>query len=131
VPVRRLTSYARSVIIRIVVLLTATIALALVATAPAPGKARTSVSLSPKWVAAGKTLTVKGRGWPARKQIVLLVGPPRSEASPVATVKTGRRGRFVRKVQISALAKPGRYVLLACRRDCAKKRKVRFTITPR
>jgi len=119
------------VIIRICALLAATVALGLLATAPAPGKAATTVSLSPKRVVAGKTLTVKGRGWPARKQIVLLVGPPRSEASPVATVKAGRRGRFVRKVQISALAEPGRYVLLACRRDCAKKRKVRFTITRR
>ena len=68
-----------------------TVALALVAPLRA-GKARMSVSLSPSRSRRATTLTVKGRGWPARKQIVFLVGPPRSEASPVAALSAaGRR----------------------------------------
>ena len=66
----------------------------------------------------------------AGKRVELPIGPPRSEASPVTKVRpANRRGRFRHGIELTVAAKPGRYVLLACRNDCAKKRKARFTIT--
>ena len=110
----------------------AALAALVAATAPAAGRPDTarapSVSVAPKRLAPGETLRVTGRGWPARKRVGLLIGPPASEAFRVATVRAGRRGRFTRDVQISALARPGFYVLLACRKGCAQKRRATFRI---
>jgi hypothetical protein len=92
--------------------------LALPATANA---AQPAVSVSPTAVAPGDTITVSGRNWPKRVSVQLLVGPPRSEADAVATVRTTSRGTFRRTIRIASTAELGRYVLLACRRSCRVK----------
>jgi hypothetical protein len=120
---------------RLALLLAAAVAAPLVATAPVSGMPidarKTTISAFPKQVVRGKTLHVSGRGWPAKKKIDILVGPVKSESTRIAIVKSKRNGRFKRDIVISGIATPGRYVVQACRNDCAKKRQVRFRILVR
>ncbi len=90
--------------------------------------ARVRVSVSPRTVRAGSQLTVSGRGWPARSSVQLLVGPPQSEASPVGSVRARADGSFRKVLRVNSRARPGRYVLLACRRSCRVKASATFTI---
>ena len=106
-----------------------------VATLPAPaatedGRRPRAVTLdvSPRTVQRGAILTFTGSRWPARSRVNLLVGPPRSEASPVGVAVTDARGRFVRRIRISRQAMPGPYVALACRNACRTKASASFRI---
>jgi hypothetical protein len=72
-------------------------------------------------VVRGGSILVTGRHWAPRATVQLLIGPPRSEADPVGSVRTTAAGTFRRRLPIAAGARPGRYVLLACRRSCRVK----------
>ncbi len=87
-----------------------------------------TVSVTPKSVLAGGSLTVSGRNWPRRVRVQLLIGPPYSEADPVGSVTTTAHGAFRRTLRISSAATPGRSVLLACRRSCRVKAQTSFRI---
>jgi hypothetical protein len=87
-----------------------------------------SLRVKPKQVQTGETLRAIGRGWPARVRVHLMIGPPNSEASHAAWTRTTGRGRFRKRIRMSGRARPGVYVMLACRRECAFKRSARFEI---
>ena len=84
--------------------------------------------MSPSITVAGSTIIARGRNWERRARVQLLIGPPRSEADPVATVRTTARGSFAKRITLSRAIGPGKWILLACRRECAIKRSARFTI---
>ena len=84
--------------------------------------------LAPTVVARGGTITFTGYGFRPRARVELLVGPPRSEASPVGTARTDAHGAFRRRVRTSARARPGRYVALACQAECRIKASAAFRL---
>jgi len=92
--------------------------------------AHPTVAVSPTTVPRGHAITVTGAGWRPRANVALLIGPPRSEATRVATVRTTSRGTFRRTLTPPAWvqAHRGRWVLLACRRDCRIKAVKSFRI---
>jgi hypothetical protein len=95
---------------------------------PTSAVAKPSVSVSPEVVPPGGKLTVKGKGWASDARVSILVGRPNSEASKVGTLHTNSRGRFKGSLKFNESADQGRYVLLACRRQCAVKAKAKFRI---
>src|SRR5688500_18778045 len=92
--------------------------------------ANPTVDVSPTTVKRGSSFTVTGSGWRREAPVRLLIGRPRSEATYVATVRTTSRGTFRRKLTPPAWvqARTGRWVLLACRRDCRIKAVKNFRI---
>lgn len=102
---------------------------------PAPDPASSAathprVSVSPATVERGQAITVTGSGWRRSASVQLLIGPPRSEGTLVATVRTTSRGTFRRRLEPPAFVQRrlGRWVLLACRRDCRIKAVKSFTL---
>lgn len=102
---------------------------------PAPDRAsgasvHPKVSVSPTTVQRGHAITVTGSGWRRSANVQLLIGPPRSEGTRVATVRTTTRGTFRRRLTPPAFVQRrlGRWVLLACRRDCRIKAVKSFTL---
>lgn len=95
------------------------------ATNPAPDPASSAaaaptVAVSPKSVKRGQAITVTGSRWRRSANVQILIGPPRSEGTVVATVRTTRSGTFRRRLTPPRFVQRrlGRWVLLACRRDC-------------
>ncbi|MFP5364331.1 MAG: hypothetical protein ACLGI5_16550 [Thermoleophilia bacterium] len=82
---------------------------------------RPSVSIAPSLVQRGERITVTGRNWPRNVIVDLLIGPPRSEADRVGRARTTSAGTFRRHLRIASKTAPGRWVLLACRRECRVK----------
>lgn len=102
---------------------------------PAPDPASSAsthprVGVSPTTVKRGQAITVTGSYWRRSAEVQLLIGPPRSEAGLVATVRTTSRGTFRRRLTPPAFVQRrlGRWVLLACRRDCRVKAVKNFTL---
>ena len=91
------------------------------ASLPAFSGSFTSVSASPRPVALGGTLVVTGRGWPTFTSVELRLGPPNSGSDRLGFVRTTSAGTFRRTFRINPAARPGTYVLLACRNACAFK----------
>lgn len=87
-----------------------------------------SVSVAPSRVAPGGTLTVTGRNWPAGRTVTILLGPPRSEASPVGSTTADAAGRISFSFAVNATLAPGPYVVLGCRRSCRDKAAASFTL---
>ena len=91
--------------------------------APEPASSATAnptVAVSPASVRRGEAITVTGANWRRSATVQLLIGPPRSEGTLVATARTTSRGTFRRRFTPPAFVQRrlGRWVLLACRRDC-------------
>lgn len=97
------------------------LALAALAAAMPAAAADALFRATPQIVERGSTLTLSGSGWPSGVGVQLLVGPPRSEADPIKTVRAAG-GSFRTTLPITAAAKPGPYVFLACVNDCRVKR---------
>jgi hypothetical protein len=97
----------------------------------ASGATQPSATVTPTSVKRGKPITVTGSHWPRRVTVQLLIGPPQSEAEPVARVRTTRSGTFRRTFVPPAFvqARLGRWILLACRRDCRVKAMASFRLT--
>ena len=94
----------------------------------APAAAAPSVSVSPEVVPPGGSITVKGKGWPHNSRVTILIGVPNSEADKVMSLRTTARGRFKGTIRFRDSARQGRYVLLACRKQCAVKATAHFRI---
>ena len=88
-----------------------------------------TVRVTPATIERGHAITVTGRHWPRHVRVQLLIGPPRSEADPVGSVRTSSRGSFRRTLTIPARSRIGRRVLLACRRECRVKASAVFRVT--
>jgi hypothetical protein len=86
------------------------------------------VSVAPSAAPAGGTVTVRGVRWTPGATVTLLIGPPRSEADPVARVRARADGTFRRRLRLARRLRPGPYVLLGCRRSCRIKASARFRI---
>lgn len=121
--------------VRLWLIAAAVAAFLLAAVAPAvedasSATAKPTVQVSPSSVKRGKAITVTGSHWARRATVDLLIGPPQSEATRVATVRTTSGGAFRRKLVPPAWvqARIGRWVLLACRRDCRVKASATFRI---
>jgi hypothetical protein len=89
-----------------------------------------TLDVSPTIVKRGASFTVTGSHWRREAPVRLLIGRPHSGATYVATVRTTSRGTFRRKLTPPAWvqARTGRWVLLACRRDCRIKAVKNFRI---
>jgi hypothetical protein len=94
----------------------------------APAVAAPGVGVSPKTISPGGTITVEGKGWKPSSRVSILIGPRNSEADKVGTLRANERGRIKGKLKFSKSAAPGRYVLLACRKQCAVKATANFRI---
>ncbi len=113
-------------------------ACALVAAGVAPAVERASSAaakptarVAPSIVKRGQAITVTGAHWPRNVTVQLLIGPPQSEAERVGSARTTSRGTFRRKLVPPAWvqARLGRWVLLACRRDCRVKATATFRLS--
>lgn len=104
---------------------------------PAGGAGETARS------AAGPTLTVRpraarrggrvvfyGEGFRPLVRVVLLAGPPASEAVKIGNAKTDEDGEFVAPIAIERRVRAGRYVALACRESCRVKASAIFRVLP-
>lgn len=93
--------------------------------------------------AAGPTLTVRpraarrggrvvfyGEGFRPLVRVVLLAGPPASEAVKIGNAKTDEDGEFVAPIAIERRVRAGRYVALACRESCRVKASAIFRVLP-
>jgi hypothetical protein len=107
-------------------LATALAALALVLAAGTSAAAkRPSVEVTPHEISSGERIVVRGKHFKPDANVKLLIGPPRSEGVPIASAHTDARGRFRKAISFDG---EGRWVLLACRRDCAVKATDRFVV---
>ncbi len=88
-----------------------------------------SVRIAPLVVPRGERISVTGRNWARNAIVDLLIGPPRSEAVPVGRARTTSTGTFRRSLRIRRTTRPGRWVLLGCRRDCRVKAVKSFRVT--
>lgn len=99
------------------------------ATTTTSATARPTVRITPLEVRRGGRILVTGRNWARNAIVDLLIGPPRSEADPVGRARTTSGGSFRRYLRIAPKTKPGRWVLLACRRECRVKAAKSFRVT--
>lgn len=88
-----------------------------------------TLSLRPAVVRRGASVSFSGTRWTPSSRVELLIGPPRSEATHFAWARTNGAGSFHKSVRLLASARPGKYVVLACRRSCRDKASARLTIT--
>ena len=107
--------------------LSVAVALACAGTALAAGP---SLTVSPSTVHQGGKVTFSGSGWARDVRVTLLLGRPGTGANKFATVTTTRRGRFSYTLPIKPTAPTGKYVILACRKNCATKVARGMTIVP-
>lgn len=91
--------------------------------APAP-----SLVVRPRAAAPGGSVVFFGSDFPAHVRLVLLAGPPSSEATSIGAARTDRDGRFRAPIKIARGVAPGRYVALACRHDCRLKASATFRV---
>lgn len=84
----------------------------------AAASAKPRLTVRPATVQAGNVVAFSGSGFLANRRVQILVGPPRSEASPIGSAGSNSSGRFRVKIRMSTRARPGRYVALACQRTC-------------
>lgn len=100
------------------------------AAVPVPVRAqRPTLRLRPGVIAPGDSVTFTGAGWPARRVVRLLIGPPASEAVGFSSARTGADGRFRTTFRFPAATEPGRYVVLACRAQCRLKASAGLRVT--
>ena len=82
-----------------------------------------TLRVSPDTARRGDNVTISGKHWGANKRVTLRIGVPNSDATSVIGRPTTKAdGSFSGTVPILRSAKPGDYVILACRRQCAIKR---------
>jgi hypothetical protein len=99
--------------------------------APAAGAAP-RLEVKPKAIVVGDELTFVGDGFRPDRRVRLLVGPPFSEGVTVGFTRTGSRGRFVQAVRLTDRRRAvGRWIALACQRDCRVKATAAFRIVRR
>lgn len=101
------------------------------ATRPAPcatAAADQRISVAPRTVRPAAAITVRGSGWAPDADVTLLEGPPRSEADPVAEVRTDADGTFRAELVVSALQRPGERVVLACRCACRVQARATYAV---
>ncbi len=103
------------------------VCLSLAVPAAAPAAART-LKASPSRATRGQLVTFTGAHWPARRTVLLLIGPANSEAQRFTSTRTTASGRIRKRFRLPATATPGRYVVLACRQSCRMKATTRLTI---
>src|SRR4051794_21845403 len=89
-----------------------------------------SLTVTPSSVHQGAKVTFAGSGWAQNVKVTLLLGRPNTGANRFATVTTSRRGRFSYTLPIKPTAPTGKYVILACRKNCAMKVSRSMTIVP-
>ncbi|ADB51612.1 hypothetical protein [Conexibacter woesei] len=94
----------------------------------APAVRTPSLVVRPRAAAPGGTVVFFGRDFPPHVRLVLLAGPPSSEATPIGAAHTDREGRFRAPIKIARGVTPGRYVALACRHDCRVKASAMFRV---
>ena len=92
---------------------------------------RPSLTVTPSMPHQGGNVTFTGSGWPHNVRITLLIGKPNTGANKFATPKTNGKGRFRYVLPIKPTAPTGKYVILACRKDCKTKVTRNMTILAR
>jgi hypothetical protein len=89
-----------------------------------------SLTVSPGTVHQGGKVTFSGAGWPHKAKVTLRLGKPGTASNPIAAVTTDARGRFRYALPIKPAAPTGKYVIHACRKNCAIDVKRNMTIVP-
>ncbi len=88
----------------------------------APAYAREAVAprlrIQPGTVPRGGRLTLIGSNFRRNETVRLYIGPPQSEASYFGSARTGPKGGFRKDFRVHPSATPGRYVVIACQRNC-------------
>src|SRR4051812_23785109 len=88
------------------------------------------LTVTPRRVHQGGSVTFTGSHWAHNVKVTLLLGQPNTDANKFATVKTNGRGQFSYMLPIKPTAPTGKYVILACRKSCATKVSRSMTILP-
>jgi hypothetical protein len=96
--------------------------------AGAAARARPTLTVRPRVVRRGGSVMLYGGGFKPHVRVILLAGPPASEAARIGSAKTDGDGAFVAPVAIERDVAPGRYVALACRHDCRVKASASFRV---
>lgn len=87
------------------------------------------ITVTPRSARPAAVITVRGTGWVPEADVTLLEGPPRSEADPVAEVRTDADGTFRADLVVSALQRPGARVVLACRCECRVQARASYVVS--
>jgi hypothetical protein len=74
-------------------------------------------------------LILTGAGWKPGAAVVIAVGPPRSEADPVKTVRASATGALRTTLRTQRGATPGAYVIVACASACRLRATAAFRVT--
>ena len=89
-----------------------------------------SVSVKPRLVRLGGTIKIIGTHFRTGLRIGLYIGRPHSDnTTKIGALNAGPRGGFTVRHRLSRLTTTGRYVLLACQRQCRVKATAPFTVT--
>src|SRR3954470_1975741 len=80
-----------------------------------------SLTVTPNRVHQGGQVVFSGSGWPHHVRVTLLLGKPNTGANKITTLSTNSRGRFRYSLPIRPTAPTGKYVILACRKNCKTK----------
>jgi hypothetical protein len=91
---------------------------------------RPSLTVTPSQVHRGAHVTFSGSRWAHHVRVTLLLGKPNTGANKFATLTTNGSGRFRYVLPIKPTAPTGKYVILACRKNCATKVSRNMTILP-
>jgi hypothetical protein len=108
--------------------LTALVILVLVLAGLAGAATKPTLKVTPSTVKQGGKVTFTGAHWPKRTKVSLLLGFPNSDAAKFATVATTTTGTFRYTLPIKPSAPKGKYVVLACRKNCQVKVQRNMTI---
>ncbi|MDR9368643.1 hypothetical protein Q5424_06110 [Conexibacter sp. JD483] len=106
----------------------ATAEAARLATERAAAKPAPALTVRPHAARRGGRVVLFGSGFRAGVRVMLLAGPPTSEAVRIGSATTDAQGEFVAPIAIERRVRPGRYVALACRHDCRVKASAMFRV---
>ena len=81
---------------------------------------------TPRTIPPGGHITLTGSGFHSSASVWIGVGPPQSEATRIGSARTDATGAFRKTFTISR--QPGRYVAIACQRQCRVKASATFRV---
>lgn len=106
------------------------LASALAAAGLAAALSSPAIRLVPPSAHPGGSVAIVGTGWTPGLVVTLHAGPPNSEADRFASVRADARGGFRKTTRLHSSAMPGKYVFIACQRQCRVRATATLTVLP-
>ncbi len=106
-------------------------AVAALAISAAGASAAPRVTATPSVLTPNSPVTLDAFGMRPGTRVTFMIGPPNSEASPIAAATATSAGRARVRVGVDPSAGTGRWIILACQRECRVKAATPLTIVER